>query len=476
MTVTAGIYARISLDRAGESLGVARQEKDARAKAKALGWTVAQVYTDNDLSASKDVVRPAYNRLIADLEAGTISAVVVYDLDRLTRKPAELEAFIDLADRLHVSLANVSGDVDLTTANGRMLARFKGAIARGESDRIGERVKRQKQQRAEEGLPFGSRYRAFGYTRAFEIVEDEAVVLRDAFARVAAGESVQSITSEWNTKGILTTAGGRWRRGAVALVLKRPGYAGISTYAGQRVGATSYPRIIDESIYEAAQQSMTGKGNVGRNARTYLLSGICVCGRCHLPMYGNVSSQGRYLCKADIGGCGKVTMKMQWVDDAIRREVLRKSQDTKATPDDRDYQIEIDVIDANMDALRLAHTDGELDLADMLPLLRAQRDKRVLLVKDAATSMLKDNIGIRAFADIADWKEASVSAKRVWIQRFIKAVIVLPTTKAGRMRYDPERLSILWNDGTTSMPSKIIKEYPVITDADRASLSLLPPK
>ena len=191
-------------------------------------------------------------------------------------------------------------------------------------------------------------------------------------------------------------------------------------------------------------------------------------------MYGNVSSQGRYLCKPDIGGCGKVGMKMQWVDDAIRREVLRKSQNTEAMPDDRNYQIEIDAIDANMDALRQAHTDGALDLADMLPLLRAQRDKRALLVKDAATSMLKDNLGIRAFADLTDWQDASVSARRVWIQRFIKAVTVLPTTKIGRVRYDPERLSILWNDGTESMPSKIMKEYPVITDANRASLSLLP--
>lgn len=48
-------------------------------------------------------------------------------------------------------------------------------------------------------------------------------------------------------------------------------------------------------------------------------------------------------------------------------------------------------------------------------------------------------------------------------------------TKSGRVRYDPERLSTLWNYGTTSMPSKVGKEYPVITDANRASLSLEPP-
>src|SRR4051794_31578874 len=118
--MAAGIYARISLDVAGESLGVARQVEDCQAKATALGWTVTETYTDNDVSASKDIPRPQYARMLADLESGRIKAVVVYDLDRLTRKPAELETFIDLTDRHGVALANVSGDVDLTTASGRM--------------------------------------------------------------------------------------------------------------------------------------------------------------------------------------------------------------------------------------------------------------------------------------------------------------------------------------------------------------------
>ncbi len=53
-----GIYCRISLDRDQEQLGVQRQEKDCRELAERLGWTVAKVYTDNSISASKDVERP----------------------------------------------------------------------------------------------------------------------------------------------------------------------------------------------------------------------------------------------------------------------------------------------------------------------------------------------------------------------------------------------------------------------------------
>lgn len=179
-------------------------------------------------------------------------------------------------------------------------------------------------------------------------------------------------------------------------------------------------------------------------------------------MYGNASSQGRYLCKPDIGGCGRVTMKMSWLDEAIRHEVMQRSQDEPVTHDGRDYKAEITLVDEHVDALRQAHNDGALDLADMLPLLRAQRDKRALLVKDAATEQAKDNILWQALGDYDQWESASVSARRVWIQRYIKAVIVKPTTKLGRVQYDPKRLSILWNDGTTSkpVPPKTVPGHP----------------
>src|SRR4051812_386706 len=95
---TAGIYVRISSDPTGRALGVARQEKACRERAEALGWQVAQFYPDTDVSASTGKRRPAYELMLAALEAGTVNAVIVWDLDRLTRRPIEIEHFIDLAD------------------------------------------------------------------------------------------------------------------------------------------------------------------------------------------------------------------------------------------------------------------------------------------------------------------------------------------------------------------------------------------
>lgn len=448
------IYTRISLDANGTGLGVARQETACRAKAKALGWTVQSVYVDNGVSASKAVPRPEYERLMADIASGAVKALVVYDLDRLTRKPAELETFIELADMQGTLLANASGDVDLTNANGRMIARIKGAVARQEADRIGERVSAQKRQRAESGKPGGGRYRVFGYTKDWALEPTEAAMLADAFKRVSTGESVTSIFNEWNARGYRTVAGSDFKHGTLKKLLTRPGYAGLREYKGSIIGKTSYPTIVDELTFEAAQAKMKEKGwsNKGKGVKKYLLSGIVTCDECMHPMYGAISAgKDGYRCKKDVGGCGKVSMKIGYVDSIIQTEVLVRAQSepVNAIPT-HDYNADIEAVDGRIEALQQAHKDERLELVDLLPMLRAERERRASLVKDAATNM-QDK-----YADLykpwEDWTAASVSAKRVTVSRYIKAVMIRPNNKRGSKAIDYSRITILWADGTTSQP------------------------
>src|SRR6185437_3880522 len=91
--VRAGLYARISSDREGDGLGVARQLQDCEQLAAAKGWTIAERYVDDDVSAYSGKPRPAYVRMLDDVRTGAIDAVVVYHLDRLHRQPKELEEF-----------------------------------------------------------------------------------------------------------------------------------------------------------------------------------------------------------------------------------------------------------------------------------------------------------------------------------------------------------------------------------------------
>ncbi len=206
-TVRAAIYVRISQDRTGAGLGVARQEQDCRALCARKGWEVAGLYADNDVSAFSGRPRPQWRRLIADIAAGRVDAIVCWHVDRLTRTPRELEDVIDLLDQRGIDLATVTGEIDLATPTGRLVARTLGAAARHESEHKGERQRRAARQAAEQGQPARSGQRGYGYALdKVTVIEDEAAVIRECARRVLAGESVRGVAADLNARDIRTVS------------------------------------------------------------------------------------------------------------------------------------------------------------------------------------------------------------------------------------------------------------------------------
>src|SRR3712207_6163234 len=109
----AAVYCRISDDQPGTRLGVKRQEEDCLQLAAQKGWPVAEVFVDNDVSAYSGKNRPAYRQMLQAIERGAIDAVIVWHLDRLMRRPKELEEFVELCEKAGVSnVATVSGDIN----------------------------------------------------------------------------------------------------------------------------------------------------------------------------------------------------------------------------------------------------------------------------------------------------------------------------------------------------------------------------
>lgn len=107
------VYARISADKTGEGLGVARQVEDCMRLVSDHGWSVFDTYVDNDVSAfTGGKERPEFARMLADIEAGRVGAVVVYHQDRLTRRPGEFERFVETCQRHGVDqLVTVTSDI-----------------------------------------------------------------------------------------------------------------------------------------------------------------------------------------------------------------------------------------------------------------------------------------------------------------------------------------------------------------------------
>ena len=125
------IYSRISSDRdkdtADEGQGVERQEEDCRALADRLGWNITAVYTDNDLSAYTGKIRPGFEAMLDGIKRGEFDGLITWNTDRLIRRMDDLERLIEACDAADVTIKSVtSGELDVSTANGKMLARILG--------------------------------------------------------------------------------------------------------------------------------------------------------------------------------------------------------------------------------------------------------------------------------------------------------------------------------------------------------------
>ena len=198
MTRKAAMYLRISLDIDGRGAGVQRQREDCKALIEKNGWELVDEYVDNSVSASKDnVTRPEYNRMENDYDAGLFDTIVCYHMDRLTRRPIQMEQWINRAEKEGLVVATCTGDYDLRDEDGRTMARIVGALARGEIERKSARQKRAVLQKAQKGgRPSGAA--PYGYDNEYKIVEDRAETVRGIYRAIQAGVSMADIVRALN--------------------------------------------------------------------------------------------------------------------------------------------------------------------------------------------------------------------------------------------------------------------------------------
>ncbi len=340
----AAIYARISLDKAGEAAGVGRQIDACRHLADLEGWSVDEVLADNDLSAYSGACRPEYERLLDLVRRREIDVIVAYHPDRVYRRLADLVELTKAVASAGVEIRTVAaGHVDLNTASGRFTAQVLGAAAEHESARIGERVSAKHHQNAERGNAHGGG-RSYGYRRVaqgrIEVVQEEADVIREAAARVLAGQSLASIVVDFNERGIPSANGKKWRPGSLAMVLRSGRITAPRESKGVVVGEANWEPILDRAAWEQVR-SRLNHAPIGRRPKVNLLAGMCRCAECGAVMAAVSERMDKKLkpgqrpprrtiaCdKANRHGCGSNTVKADYVEQIVVDYVLAALEHT----------------------------------------------------------------------------------------------------------------------------------------------------
>lgn len=460
MSTMAAIYARISSDSEGTGLGVARQIADCTAEIERRGWILVDKYVDNNVSATRARVRPEYQRMIADIRSGRITALVVWDVDRLTRTPRELEDIIDLADQKGLSLASVGGEFDLATPSGRGHARMKGAFARMEVEQQARRLRRKLLERAEEGKPhgfppYGYRRRSEGKETIEELDPDQAEVIRSAAKMLLAGMSLRSVTAELNARGSTSPRGLPWASATLKQILVRERNAGLRTHHGQVIGPGAWPPIYDQGTHDRVVALLTDPSRkTTRGAtRKHLLTGIARCGQngCDGTMVVNVGrvTKGKrqppaYVCPV----CTRIRRKQESVDEVVEAIVIERLSRPDALValahgDPGEVEKARDDIDSLSAKLILAADQfaDEAITADQLARITAKIKPRI----EAARDRLNANLPTRELADMvgADaekrWLTASLDVKRTLID-LLCVVTILPTGPG--VRFDPKSVEV----------------------------------
>jgi site-specific DNA recombinase len=454
------VYLRQSKDSTGEGLAIARQRKDCLRKVADRGWHVIAEYVDNDVSASSTKPRPAYQAMLAAIEAGEADAVVVWDLDRLTRRPIEIEHFIDLADRHKIELASVGGDVDLSTDNGRMYARIKGAVARAEVERKSRRQKAATLQAAESGKRVSGR-RPLGYDDdGVTVREVEATAVRDGYDALISGVPLGEIARDWNRRGLTTGqvgwktgAPGLWRRDNVRVVLRNPRYIGKRAHLDEIIGDAEWPALVDETTWHAAKAVLDDPSRLSApRSGKLLLTGIALCGVCGATVHGG---GGRYRGVTNYrcsGSMGHVARMAKPVDDYVSAVIIARLSLPDAgellvdhnRPNVEALRSEAVALRSRLDTLADEFAVGSLTITQIRKATDRVRGRLDEVESQMADAGRVDVLGplIRAGDMEAAWLDLSIARKRLVIDTL--AIVRIFPPGRGTRTFRPESVDVDW--------------------------------
>lgn len=505
-----------------DELGVTRQDKGNRELAEQRGWHVVETYTDNSVSAYKGM-GPETRRALDGLRTGRLAGLVAFHPDRIFGHPRDLEDLIDLIEETGAVIATQrAGSYDLSTASGRLVARQLGAASRFEREMKAERQREKHLELARAGKVGGGGNRPYGYScyagrhsvktcrngdgcdhtcdlpgcphdGSLSVIEHEAEIIREAAARIIAGETLTSICADLNARGIPTSGARRWGNLTLKRSVAKPRVAGLRAFRTrdprtrtdrkpQRLDDGSWSDVIGEAVWPAILDRETwdqvrdivfddGRYTGRRLSGKYLMTGgLAVCGMpgCGAGLVARPRADGRrcYVCASpsqeQFNGCGKIRILADHPDpdepafeafvveqvlqvfsgDGLTRAIRRAER----SGGDRVGE-ELRSVEAKIQRLDDDHYVHEI-------LTRAEwlrQRERLKARQTQLSAQLRPNTALgalRAFAAMKGtlrerWAAAEHGQRRGLLAAVIERVVVGPAVR-GRNYFDPERVRIDW--------------------------------
>ena len=341
------IYTRISTDEENQPTSLHSQRERLEAFCKTQeGWRI--VAHKQDQSTGTKLDRPGLQAALDLARSGQIDMLLVYRVDRLSRKVRQLAQLTEELDSLDIVLKSATEPFDTGSAAGRMMLQMLAVFAEFEHATIVDRISAGIERRAKEGRWFGGRP-PFGYTFSSEdrvLVPDPVkapVVQRvfDLYARKRLG--TRTIAQQLRDEGAPAPSAG-WGHPAVHWIINNPTYVGKIRWRDKVFDGVHEP-LVDEFTFAKAQAIMRERGEHAKrrgNASDFILSGLLRCGKCgkaYIGMSAN-GNGGRYHYYACSGrqkygpkACDGERLPREKIEDAVINQLAALYRDEQVIGD-----------------------------------------------------------------------------------------------------------------------------------------------
>lgn len=325
----AGIYARVSSDRQKEEHTIDSQIASLVEYAQHEKYLVPDDWIFQDEGYSGSILeRPGLERLRDLVSEGQIETVLIYSLDRLSRKYAYQVLLTEEFSRHGADVVFIKSP-KATTPEEQLLLQFQGMIAEYERAQIIERTRRGKRHRTKtgsinvlSGAPYGYRYvkKTEHASAYYEIIEKEAEIVKKVYKLyIEDGLSIGALSRWLNDHDIPTRKRvSQWERSTVWGMLRNPAYKGTACFGKTKIterkkitrplrqkgGFSSrrsanherpkeewieipVPLIIEEEVFLRAGEKLEENKRYAkkRTKEPTLLQGILVCNQCGYAYY-----------------------------------------------------------------------------------------------------------------------------------------------------------------------------------------------
>lgn len=326
------LYMRYSSDRQTEQ-SIEGQDRVCMEFCRREGYNVVAKYIDRATSAYKDTAkRTEFNRMIRDADKQLFKAVIVYKLDRFARNRYDAATYKAKLKKNGIKLISATEGIS-DSPEGIILEAVLEGMAEYYSQELSQKITRGMMESAYKQNSTGAPPLGFKIEgKKYVIDEPAAQIVREAFERYAAGETVAEISDSFNAKGYRTARKGLFNKNSFHVMFKNERYIGVYKYKDVRI-EDGMPQIIDKELFETVRAKM--QKNRAAPARVkakteYLLSQKLFCGHCGSMMLGesghsaNGNVYNYYSCgkRKKHNSCDKKPLKKEWIERVVVEQAL----------------------------------------------------------------------------------------------------------------------------------------------------------